>query len=766
GLVYNKRYTAAPRLMAELTGAARRLVAGKPAEEVAFVGGVRVLLDYLRRTLGKPQVNEVTDLLGKYFKGTRRRSGESMNEYITRKSEAFLRVSQALKRVQPHYKGIGGNAGYYQRGNDGPDGGTTTSWTTWGQGAPSTRSWTSGWSHSDWGSQRSWDWYGGGWWSSGHSNYGAVPSTWSSLEAVEDETLLPAFIQGWYLLADAALDSAERNIIATALGGDYSPAKVAQELRNQFPETELRRKDHGRRSHAFVSTEDYYETYEAEDIEARAEDLTDEGAALLVEAEDEAQQAMAVLGQARRTLKEARMRQHNVKMNRQYYRGNNSSGPRPAGGGPRSSSATTSSSSGGAPNDANMICLGCGVKGHRVANRPNKKSEAMQATEASGGETQHAPFVCFAEDCESALTVFPTTSQAVEEGYAIIDGGATKTLGSVHAVEALLRKNQEYHGNPRLAEIDKNNQPLFGFGNSTEGRCLSTCKVGVQAGGQAGKVQIHTLNEGVGPILLSIDALRSLGAIVDFREDLLVLTAINDRKIIPLRRSSTALGEESPENWNRMEIKQRIQEITEEMPALATAVAHKTPLETKMAQLSKSSRKKSTLREYLENELHLEVSDMDTIAAMQRKASNKILQECPVHGADAMGFGKYSQLSYQETYLKDTDYCKWAQATVAEGPSSIRLERFVRRLAKAEEDGGPKHPMNSSPMVAPRPKSRGYKAPTSGSASSSAASKAPPMADPRDELIMKMTTALQDLKEEVDQLRAERPRKVTSNADK
>ena len=36
GLVYNKRYTAAPRLMAELTGPTKRLVARKPVEEVDF----------------------------------------------------------------------------------------------------------------------------------------------------------------------------------------------------------------------------------------------------------------------------------------------------------------------------------------------------------------------------------------------------------------------------------------------------------------------------------------------------------------------------------------------------------------------------------------------------------------------------------------------------------------------------------------------------------------------------------------------------------
>ena len=569
GLVYNKRYTAAPRLMAELTGAAKRLVAGKPAEDVAFVGGVQVLLSFLRRALGKPQVNEVTDLLGKYFKGTRRRSGESMNEYITRKSEAFMRVSQALKRVQPHYRrGVRSESNYYRgrrgsdpwsaagfstwsrqttdgqddeqddrqetaTGNDGTEDGANT---TWGRGPSSTWSWNSGWSAG------SWDWYSDTWWSGNRSGYGMTPSTWSSLEAVEDESLLPSFIQGWYLLTDAALDSAERNIITTALGGDYSPARVAQELRNQFPEQELRRKDHGRRSHAFMSAEDAYEGHDIEPNEEQdenyGEDLNEEGVAMLADAESEEQQALAAMGQARRTLKEARMRQHSVKMNRQYYRNNETGGPRSSSGTSRPAPSTGGNA--GTSRDANMICLGCGVKGHRVANCPNKnKSEAMHTNDVTSSDRQHAPFVCYAEAGESALTVFPSTAQAVEEGYAIIDGGATKTLGSVHAVEALLRRNQEHHGYPRLAEVDKDNKPVFGFGNSSEGRCISTCKVGVQAGGQAGQVQIHALDEGTGPILLSIDALRRLGAIVDFKEDLLVLTAVNDKKIIPLRRSST-----------------------------------------------------------------------------------------------------------------------------------------------------------------------------------------------------------------------------------
>ena len=51
---------AGPKLVQELTGAARRLVAGQPAGWVAYRGGVTTLMDHLRQALGKLRVNEVT----------------------------------------------------------------------------------------------------------------------------------------------------------------------------------------------------------------------------------------------------------------------------------------------------------------------------------------------------------------------------------------------------------------------------------------------------------------------------------------------------------------------------------------------------------------------------------------------------------------------------------------------------------------------------------------------------------------------------------
>ena len=559
------------------------LVAGKPASEVAHVGGVRILLDYLRKALGKPRVNEVTDLLSRYFKGTRRRQGESMNDYITRKSEAFLRVSQALKRVQPYYQrkkttapqpSLGrrtsdlsshwGSGGWSRQQTDNDDyqddeeddqteepaGDTPHPRSTDAQTRRS--SWSSGWDSwgGDWDSWRwsrphwdswssEWHWGGPTWSTTTWSGATTLTSAWDTIDTIEDEQVLPSFIQGWYLLMDAALDSNERNLILTAINGDFTPGRVAQELRNQFSEGDLRRKDNHRRPHAFMGiAEDDMDLEEPELMGMFGDhpegDLTEEGAVLMAQLTADEDQAYAAFQNAKRTLKDARMRQHTVKLNRQYYRGGSQSGK-----------SSSSSSTRPPPDDSKMECLRCGRIGHRAANCPDRQVAATaEGGSSSAGTVQQAPFVCFAEsnlDNEMAMSTTsstPTISEAIEAGMAVVDGGATRTLGSVAAVEALLRCNRQRHGSSRLRDLDPQNRPVFGFGNSSENQCLSTCKIGVTAGGQDGQVQVHTLDCGEGPILLSVDALRSLGAVVDFRNDLMLLSALDNTHIIPLQRSS------------------------------------------------------------------------------------------------------------------------------------------------------------------------------------------------------------------------------------
>ena len=357
-LTWEKRYTAGPKLVQELSGAARRLVAGQPPGWVAYHGGVRVLMDHLRQGLGKPRVNEVTDLLAAYFKGTKRRAQETMNEYITRKTEAYLRACQALKRVQPFYEpntkpdrhagrrtsgdlsswswsrqwtpASEGDHGY--RGENAAEEAedpeqdlvdTATSTTATSQRRSSNHDW---WAPT-WSSWNSWSWnsgwsqYQGQWGRSSHGSY----STSSYDEDQREAELLPTFIQGWYLLTDASLDSHERNLVTTALNGNFSPARVAQEPRNQFSEQEVKRRDHGRRYQSYIGETVEEEDEEPDLMDGDAEEFdgpfTEEGFMMMHSAEEEAQGALAAIQTAKRTLRDARSRQHQVKQNRKYYQG-------------------------------------------------------------------------------------------------------------------------------------------------------------------------------------------------------------------------------------------------------------------------------------------------------------------------------------------------------------------------------------------------------------------------------------------------------------
>ena len=112
-----------------------------------------------------------------------------------------------------------------------------------------------------------------------------------------------------------------------------------------------------------------------------------------------------------------------------------------------------------------------------------------------------------------------TTREAVEQGKAI-DWGATRTLGSVWAMEKVMELNAERSGDNGLCHVGGEDRPAFGFGNSSSDKCLSTAWLKIHAGGQPGQLKVHTLDKGQGPILFSIEALRTRGAVVNYEHDL------------------------------------------------------------------------------------------------------------------------------------------------------------------------------------------------------------------------------------------------------
>ena len=583
GTAPHKRPQVAPRIAAELSGSARRFITGQPPDWLSFHGGVERLLDRLREGLGRPKISEVTEHLNKLFKYSRRKAGESVNEYVARRSETYLRAQQAMSRLTPRTKAgsttgprttstWANYTGQWSRRTsldttpeeEGQDENQEAASTT----APTTTTWSWGrdswWSNSPW-----WEWGGsyGNPWSSWDDS-----SSWSSHTAatVELPELLPDFIQGWLLLQDANLDSNEKGLVMTTVGENYSVAAISHALRSLFPDGEMKKRDSSRRQHGFwgAAEEENQEedAFEVMDEAEAQETLDAESFAMWSEAQEDIQAAMATLGAARRTLKDARARQHAVKMSRQYYKVGNK--------------AASSSTTPKVRDDSQIICLRCQKKGHRAANCPLPPpaahaaseetasficfAEAQETSETVETAVEHQDFIGYSEGDhivnyettveqqdfigysegdsvtrESAMMAGISTQTAVAQGKAIMDCGATRSIGSVYALEKLMEMNIKARGHSGVVEVDTNNRPTFSFGNSSTDQCSATVKMSLKAGQRPGAVQIHALDKGTGPILLSIEALAMLGALVDFKAKMVVLRDIDDQKILPLEQSAT-----------------------------------------------------------------------------------------------------------------------------------------------------------------------------------------------------------------------------------
>ncbi|CAE7474699.1 unnamed protein product, partial [Symbiodinium sp. KB8] len=772
---------AGPRLVSELQGAAKRMVVGKAPDWVSFNGGVEVLMQQLRTCLGRPQVAELTDYLSQYFRHSRRRSGESINDYVTRKSELYMRAQQALSRVRPHQEatataGLGSGDGFrgtqrrsswtsetttttVPEGDDVADEAATDTGTTWNwEGASQGGGWTSsptwgGYSGPSWWQSSSWNWAG----SRDYAGYWPAKGL-SDARKVE---LLPEWVQGWYLLQDAGLSTNERNVVFTALKGDFSVQKVAQELRNQWSEQDLKRRDQHQKASGYLGENaedleddnDFYEAWKAGDQELQDADLNDEGSALIAEAEGEARQAWATLQHARRTLKEARQKQHQVRMSRKYYG--------PSGGGSKPNPRPR--------DDSQMTCMGCGKIGHRIANCPDKhKAHAAEAQEA-------APFVCYVEQAlagsqgDGPTGPVPTTAEAVQDGWGVIDGGATRTLGSVQAIEAVMQKNMNKRGQSGIKGVDVENRPVFGFADSGEARCVSTVDLGLQANGQDGKLKVHALNKGTGPILISISTLRTLGAIIDFEQDMMVLRHLDARKVIPLRRSTTGhqllnltedlyqdarvtkvqlkaaittFGEIPAESWNMAELRHRLRELMDEQDIewANPSAKRATPLQQQITQLNKNKKKKADLVEYLEKVLHLPVSTNETMAQMENRAMNYLYSTVQSTSQDIVGFGRHAHLTYAELVRDFPQYVEWVKQTHRETEeTNVRLKRLATWLLRATDV--------SSPVRAEEPE------PETAQTSGATSSRATPFPSEQMELMHGMMETMKQMQNELKEMK-------------
>ena len=568
-VVKEKRYLCGPRIASELSGSARRILIGRSADWLSFDGGVRRLVAALRAERGQSKVPEMSELLMKYFKGTRRQRGETMNDFVQRKAEAYTRAQQSMARYQRENGSTGKSATSSVPSLMPP---VQRTWRTKTAKEFSSESasiseepdefqelddvsrsvpanevdeedpWA-WWHHSgdEW-TGRPWSshgWWHGSWNGSNHSRSGQHDRGVSdTIEYGRNDLpeILPDFIQGWYLFMDSGLDTMERNVLQAELRGDFSVRAVENVLRKHWTDVDIKKRDADKNrysAHAVLEEEPEEEQaclgeWDPQGLEEQG--FSSEEIACLATEQERLNDALAVIHEARQTLRDARAKQHAVKMSRQYY-------PVKGKGKSRYDSGILWKRLGKSPPP--LQCFRCGGP-HKVADCKEKPKEqsANQVVEAE------APFVFYndlqekeAHPAAEALVCL-TTQEVMEQGKAVVDGGATRTIGSIAALSRVVELNEATRGITGVQSVDTSERPVFGFGNSSKDQCSSTASLAVPMDGKTGTLKVHALDKGVAPILLSISSLRSLGAIIDYEADMAVFRAIDPTKVVKLERTA------------------------------------------------------------------------------------------------------------------------------------------------------------------------------------------------------------------------------------
>eukprot|EP00435_Cladocopium_sp_Y103_P056856 s442_g19.t1 len=560
-----------PALLEEFAEAwpAKRVLLGRPADWLSFDGGVRRLLEELRVGRGQPKVPEMSELLMKYFKGTKRIKGEGMSDYVTRKAEAYTRAQQSMARyLQEQKTGVSWSAkqqlssmsgsqsqsgrGYdYDRDDSGEAADDEERWEAFSQPASAAAAAGPEEASSRSQSGRSGEWrHYWGWHDDYHRGWGHGHG-WHGSEVTYDTTewgrgqlpeIVPQFVQGWYLFIDSGLDVMERNVLQAELRGDFGVQAVEDVLRKHWPDAELKRRD-AEKSKFFSNLADAEDTSdewscmgECDPEQLEAEGYSAEEIECLVAEQHTQREALVAIQEARRTLRDARARQHAVKTARQFY---------PVKGGRPLGAARPLTSDG---KGSTIKCFRCGGP-HKIANCPERPRESANVITTSEKDEQ-ATFIFLTEHmCEEheawvstgelqGGTESLTTAQIVEAGKAVIDGGATRSIGSTYALNRVLELNEEKYGKDGLKGLDMEDRPSFGFGNSSRERCVSTANLTVPWNQQEGVLKVHALDKGTSPILLSIHSLRKLGAVIDFESNCAVFRSVDPRKMIHLEQSA------------------------------------------------------------------------------------------------------------------------------------------------------------------------------------------------------------------------------------
>ncbi|CAJ1460173.1 unnamed protein product [Effrenium voratum] len=188
-------------------------------------------------------------------------------------------------------------------------------------------------------------------------------------------------------------------------------------------------------------------------------------------------------------------------------------------------------------------CFICGDKQHEFRNCPKRnnmgkgsgKVNAIFMVEDIKDETPMEIYMTnigpdgydYGADSPRVESVDPAYSlQTAFPGHAVLDSGATETVGSLEAIQELMALRQAKFG-PEHFEVLSTNGKSFRFGNGQTQSAASYLLLPQKLNGVDFLLGVYTLDHvGRVPLLLSVKTLQRLGAVVDFEEAKLYLRVI------------------------------------------------------------------------------------------------------------------------------------------------------------------------------------------------------------------------------------------------
>ena len=138
------------------------------------------------------------------------------------------------------------------------------------------------------------------------------------------------------------------------------------------------------------------------------------------------------------------------------------------------------------------------------------------------------------EDNMSADVALACHEEAITAGYGIVDCGATASRVSVDAMEAIMRANLQKCGEDRVTLLPEV-KPVFRFGNGEKKECISTVQLRMDMDDRLGTMQLHVHDTPGQPALISVKALRNLGAVIDFSTNECVFAKVNPHAVVRLK---------------------------------------------------------------------------------------------------------------------------------------------------------------------------------------------------------------------------------------